>query len=293
MVIIVTYDRNAIDHPDAIMKPTAAAATSDDLELDVAPDAAASPAARPPLSRKDAARVAMLSGPILPTLIKLALPTMLVLIAQTAVNIAEGYYVGFLGTDALAGVAMVFPVFMLMTMMSNGGLGSGVASSVARAVGAGNREDADALVLHALVLAVVVGAAFMLGAIKGGPILYRALGGRAEALGAALQYSNYLFAGAIPVWIVNLQAAALRGSGNVRVPALVTLVGALVMIPVSPLLIFGFGPVPRLPLAGPGVAFGLYYCAAMLFLMRYMASGRAGLTFRVVPLRRALFADIL
>ena len=72
---------------------------------------------------------------------------MTVLVAQTAVNIAEAYYVGFLGTDALAGVALVFPVFMLMTMMSNGGLGSGVASAVARAIGAGRKDDADALVL--------------------------------------------------------------------------------------------------------------------------------------------------
>ena len=243
--------------------------------------------------RREAARAALLTGPVLPTLIKLALPTMLVLVAQTAVNIAEAYYVGFLGTDALAGVALVFPIFMLMIMMSNGGFGSGVSSSVARAIGAGRRQDADALVFHALVLAVIVGALFTLGAILGGPLLYRALGGRAGALDAALEYSNYLFAGAIPVWIVNLQAAALRGSGNVRVPAMVTLIGALVMIPVSPLLIFGFGPVPRLGIGGAGIAFGLYYCAAMLYLMRYMASGRAGLTFRFAPFQGRLFVDIL
>src|SRR6266478_4726153 len=240
------------------------------------------------LPRHDTTRAALLSGPILPTLTKLALPTMVVLVAQTAVNIAEAYYVGFLGTDALAGVALVFPVFMLMAMMSNGGLGSGVSSAVARAIGAGRKQDADALVL-----AVIFGALFTLGTIAGGPALYRALGGRADALDAALKYSNYLFAGAIPVWIVNLQAAALRGSGNVRVPAAVTLIGALVMIPTSPILIFGFGPVPRLGIAGAGIAFGLYYCAAMLFLTRYMASGRAGLTFRFAPLRAQLFADIL
>src|SRR5712691_2698656 len=209
------------------------------------------------LPRSDATRATLLSGPILPTLLKLALPTMVVLVAQTAVNIAEAYYVGFLGTDA------------------------------------GRKQDADALVFHALVLAVFVGALFTLGTILGGPALYRALGGKADALDAALKYSNYLFAGAIPVWIVNLQAAALRGSGNVRVPAAVTLIGALVMIPTSPILIFGFGPVPRLGIAGAGIAFGLYYCAAMLFLTRYMASGRAGLTFRFAPLRCQLFADIL
>ena len=74
----------------------------------------------------------------------------------------KAYYVGFLGTDALAGVALVFPVFMLMTMMSNGGLGSGVASAVARAVGAGRKDDADALVFHAIVLGVIFGALFTL-----------------------------------------------------------------------------------------------------------------------------------
>src|ERR1700744_2581817 len=244
-------------------------------------------------SESDQARPPTLTGPILPTLLRLALPTVTVLVAQTAVSIAEAYYVGFLGTDALAGVALVFPIFMLMAMMSNGGLGSGVASSVARAVGAGRHDDANALLFHAVVLAVIVGALFTLSAILGGPVLYRTLGGHGGALDAALRYSNYLFAGSIAVWVVNLQAAALRGAGNVRVPALVTLVGAMVMIPLSPLLIFGFGPFPRLGIAGAGVAFGLYYCGAMLYLLHYMASGRSGLTFRVVRLRGDLFADIL
>src|SRR6202020_87136 len=266
------------------------------VEIEPEESPAATPAHPTPaaaLGGNNSARTALLTAPILPTLLKLALPTMTVLVAQTAVNIAEAYYVGFLGTDALAGAALVFPVFMLMTMMSNGGLGSGVASSVARAVGAGRHQDANALLFHAIVLAVLVGALFTLAAELAGPLLYRILGGRGDALDAALRYSNLLFAGAIPVWVVNLQAAALRGAGNVKVPALVTLVGAIVMIPLSPLLIFGFGPIPRLGIGGAGIAFGLYYCGAMLFLLRYMASGRTGLVLRLVRLRSALFSDIL
>ncbi|NPU69044.1 MATE family efflux transporter [Bradyrhizobium sp. 83012] len=256
----------------------------------------ATPCPPPPDAQRTkaaAARAALLTGPVLPTLIRLALPTMTVLVAQTAVNVAEAYYVGFLGTDALAGVAMVFPIFMLMTMMSNGGIGSGVSSAVARAVGAGRNADADAIAFHAIVLAVIVGGLFTVTTALFGPALYHALGGRAGALEAALRYSNYLFAGAIAVWIVNLQAAALRGAGNVRVPALVTLVGALVMIPASPILIFGLGPLPGLGIAGAGIAFGLYYCGAMLVLLRYMASGRSSLHVRVTPLQLRLFADIL
>ncbi|MDA9434439.1 MATE family efflux transporter [Bradyrhizobium sp. CCBAU 51627] len=248
---------------------------------------------RPMATAADQRRAALLTAPILPTLFKLAAPTVTVLVAQTAVNIAEAYYVGLLGTDALAGAALVFPIFMLMAMMSNGGFGSGVASSVARAVGAGRKGDADAALFHAIVLAIIAGAVFTLGISLGGPALFRMLGGREGALDAAITYSNNLFAGAIPAWIVNLQAAALRGSGNVKVPALVTLIGAIVTIPASPLLIFGFGPIPSLGIAGAGLAFGLYYGAAMLFLLRYMSSGASGLRLHIVPLRAKIFGDML
>ena len=277
----------------APQKATARVSELDETSAATTPGPALESSRTESQTRSEETRAALLTAPILPTLLKLALPTVTVLVAQTAVNIAEAYYVGFLGTDALAGAALVFPIFMLMTMMSNGGLGSGVASSVARAVGAGRRDDADALLFHAVVLAVIFGGAVHARRVARRPVLYRALGGSGGALAAAITYSNYLFAGAIPVWIVNLQAAALRGSGNVKVPALVTLVGAIVTIPVSPVLIFGLGPFPRLGIGGAGIAFGLYYGAAMLFLLRYMASGRSGLTFRIVRLRAALFADML
>ena len=125
--------------------------------------------------RQTPARTTILEGPIVSTLVKLSLPTIGVMVAQTAVGIAETYYVGFLGTDALAGVALVFPLFMLMTTMSNGGLGSGVASAVARAIGAGQHEKADALAFHALVLAGIKGAVFTAGILAGGPWLYHAI----------------------------------------------------------------------------------------------------------------------
>ncbi|WP_394779318.1 MATE family efflux transporter [Undibacterium sp.] len=243
--------------------------------------------------RKMAARAAMLTGPIFPTLLKLAIPTMSVLIAQTAVNVAEAAYVGHLGSAPLAGVALVFPVFMLMTTMSNGGIGSGVGSAVSRAIGAGRRHDADVLVFHALVLALLFGLAFTAGAWLLGPSLYHAMGGENEALEAAVHYSAWLFSGAVPAWVVNLIASALRGSGNVKVPAIVTLTGAVILIPASPALIFGFGPIPRLGIAGAGIAFTAYYTVAALLLLRYMMSGRAGLVLKFGSLHASYFKDIL
>jgi len=148
---------------------------------------------------KSATRAALLTAPIVSTMTKLALPTIAVLAAQTLVGIAETYYVGLIGTDALAGTALVFPFWAMMAMMSNGGIGGGVSSAVARAIGAHRHEDADALVFHALALAVIMGATFFVGAIWMGPAIYTKLGGRDEALRVALRYSRFMFAGSIPI----------------------------------------------------------------------------------------------
>jgi len=235
----------------------------------------------------------ILAGPITPTMLRLALPTIVVLVVQTFVGVAETYFVSFLGTDALAGVALVFPVLMLMQMMSNGGIGGGVSSAVARALGASRSADADALVWHAIVLACAFGLIFTAVAILGGPILYRAMGGTGPTLTAALTYSGVVFAGSIPIWITALLSSALRGAGNVNVPALVILSGAVILVPLSPILIFGWGPFPRLGVAGGGAAVVIYYVLAALLLVLYLRSPRSLLRLRVVPLEGRLFKDIM
>jgi len=235
----------------------------------------------------------LLAGSIVPTLLKLAAPTVVVLVVQTFVSVIETYFVGFLGKDALAGVALVFPVLMLMTMMSNGALGGGAASAVARALGSGRRQDADALVLHAVVVASLFGLAFMFGVLGGGRVLYRLLGGSGDAIEAALQYSRFVFGGAVVIWVVNLLTATLRGAGQVRIPALVIFAGALIVVPLSPALIFGLGPVPQLGIAGAGAAVIVYYVLAGMALVAYMRSRHSPIKLVWVPLEWRLFKDIL
>jgi putative MATE family efflux protein len=273
------------------MTETASVATATDLRREFCASTGSTRAR--PVEPENLIREAILHGALLPTMLRLALPTVAVLLAQTTVGLAEAYYVSFLGTDAIAGVTLVFPVFMLMAMTSNGGIGGGVAAAVARAIGGERRDDADALAAHALVLAALFGILFTAGTLLLGPALYRALGGEGAALHAALAYSAWVFAGSVPMWIVNLLSAALRGAGNVRVPAVVTLVGAGVVVALSPALIFGFGPLPRLGIAGAGVAVGLYYAAAAVVLLHLMRSGRIGLTLKRVRLEARLFRDIL
>src|ERR1700746_4092159 len=95
--------------------------------------------------RYDPRTRALIEGPIAATLIRLAAPNVLVMLAQTSVGLVETYFVGMLGTDALAGVALVFPVVMLMQMMSSGAMGGGMSSAIARALGGGRGAGAEAL----------------------------------------------------------------------------------------------------------------------------------------------------
>ena len=235
----------------------------------------------------------VLSGPIVPTMLRLALPTIVVLVVQTLVGVAETYFVSFLGTDALAGVALAFPVVMLMQMMSNGGIGGGVSSAVARALGANRRADADALVWHAIILACIFGIVFSAAAILAGPFLYRAMGGAGSTLTAALTYSGVVFSGAIPIWITALLSSALRGAGNVKVPAFVIFAGAVILLPLSPAMIFGWGPFPRLGVAGGGAAVVIYYVLAALALVLFLRSRRSLLQLKISPLHGRVFKDIL
>lgn len=238
-------------------------------------------------------RADILQGPIARTLLSLSWPVLVVLALQTLVGVAETYFVSFLGTSAVAGVTLVFPVFMLMTMMSNGGIGGGVSAAVARAIGAGRVHDANALPMHALVVGVVFGACFSIAVWTGGRALFDLMGGRDEALANALLYANVVFAAAIPGWVANLLAAALRGAGNVRVPAIVTAVGAIATLILSPLFIFGWSFVPGLGVTGAGVALICFNVGSALVLGLYMLSPRTPVRLARTRLEWRLFNDIL
>jgi len=262
-----------------------------DTPLTGAPVAAPSPQTKP--AAMDPRTRMLLQGPIVPTLIRMAWPNVLVMGAQAATGLIETFWVGRLGTDALAGMALVFPGVMLMQMISGGAMGGGISSAIARALGGGRRAEADALVLHAVVINVLLGAVFSSLLLVFGRPLYRALGGEGASLEAALIYSNVVFSGSTLLWVMNGLASVIRGTGNMLTPALVICAGAILLVPLSPLLIFGFGPIPAFGIAGGGIALVLFYVGGTAVLGWYVLSGRNLVRFKIAPLRWPLMREIL
>ena len=235
----------------------------------------------------------LLEGPVAPTLLRLAAPNVLVMVLQAAVSTLDAVFVGWLGSDALAGVSLVFPLVMLMQTMSAGGMGGGVASAVARALGGGRRAEADALVVHALVIAVIMAAGFTLLLELSGPALYRAMGGEGAALAAAALYSRVLFGGALAYWLFNTLGSVIRGTGNMVLPASVMVGSGCLYLALSPALILGWGPLPRLGIAGAAAASVASFSLGSLALLGFLLSGRSLVRPRGLRLRWPLFREIL
>ena len=235
----------------------------------------------------------LLHGPLLPQLIRLALPTVAVLFMTTLLSVAETYFVSSLGLKAIAAASLVVPVMMLMTTVASAGIGGGVSSAVARAIGAGRRDEAESLAWHAAVIGAVGGGLFSLVVLLAGPALYRSLGGSGSSLDQAVLYSNILFGGAISFWMMLLLQAALRGAGNVKVPAMIIMGSAVAGLILSPALINGWLGAPRMGLAGAGVAQVLCSIAALAVVIVYMRSSSSTLRLRRYPLQRQHFKAIL
>jgi putative MATE family efflux protein len=237
----------------------------------------------------------LLTSPILPTLLKLALPNAAAMFGSTLVAVAETSYIGRLGIEPLAAIALVFPFVILTQMMSAGAMGGGVSSAISRALGAGDRARAATLALHAVIIGLLGGLFFTVVMLLFGRQFFALLGGRGGVLEQALQYSHVLFSGAISIWLVNTLASVLRGTGDMKLPS-TTLIGtAVVQIVTGGALGLGLAGLPQLGMRGIAAGQLIAFSLGAIFLAWVLVSGRSRLTldFRAFAFQRAMFVDIL
>lgn len=237
----------------------------------------------------------LLSAPIGWSLLRLAGPTTGLMVAQILVAVVDVYFIGLLGTDALAAIALVFPVQMLMQNIAYGGMGGGVASAMARALGAGRMADARALVVHALILGAALALLFTAFAWTVAPRLYALMGGVDQALRDAVAYSHVWFAGALLLWGSAVAGALLRGGGDAATPGLYGVAMSMVYVPMAGVLALGVGAWPGLGLVGLAIASIVTAAATTVLLARALWRGRLGFvpTLGGLRLQPRLFAEIL
>lgn len=195
-------------------------------------------------------------------MLRLALPTTLVMAVAAVSNVSYTWFVSRLGVDAIAAVSLVFPISLLAVTVMGGGIGSGSAAAVARALGAGRRELAAASAGHALVLSVAIGAAFGLVVVPLAPQIFALMGAKGGVLADATTFARIVFGGAFVTFLGGMFDSVLRGEGNARVPAIWATTSLALQIVVTPLFMFTVG------LGLPGAALAMIVCQGLTTLPR-------------------------
>lgn len=222
-------------------------------------------------------------GPVLPTLVRLSAPNLVALCSSAIITIAETAYVGRIGIAALAGVTLVFPLIMLMQMMSAGAIGGTISGAISRALGAGDTPRAEALAFNAAVIGLTAGLGFAALMWIAGPALYRAIGGNGEALAEAVAYSNIAAFGILGVWVTNTLASIARGAGVMTSPAMVLLAAGVLQIAVGGALAFGMGPFPQLGVTGVALGQAIAFTLSALVMLALLCNANARLRLRLNP----------
>ncbi|GLQ06540.1 MATE family efflux transporter [Sneathiella chinensis] len=233
--------------------------------------------ASPPAPRSDRLS-ALLSGPIAWPLLKMAAPNTLGFLASSVVAMAEMWYAGQLGTATLASFAFAFPMAMLMQMLSSGSIGGVVAASVARSLGANDRDRALQIVWHAIGFACLASAFFTAVFLIFGEVIFTAFGASGDNLKETMDYISVLFSGILLVWLFNTLSSLLRGAGDMRSPAVGMILMATLQTFAGGALSLGWFGIPSLGIRG--IAFGtlIAFGFGCVFLGVRLLSGKSGIT---------------
>ena len=227
----------------------------------------------------------ILEAPVLPLLLSLAAPNIGEAAARITFLTADALFVSWLGSDALAGVAVVFPLFLILQTATASGVGSGVSSAIGRALGAGEHARATSLAGVAVAIALLGAALTTALLLVAGPALYAAMGLAGRPLEMAILYGGVLFGGAGFVWLMNLLANVSRGAGNMMVPAFAIAIGEAFHLALSPALILGWGPFPALGIMGAALAALAAYAVGATVLILHLVSHQALVRLRLHAVR--------
>ncbi len=207
----------------------------------------------PPQAAPAKARRSLAEGPVFRHLMRFVLPMSLALSAMMLAGLIDAFWLGRLSTNALAAVSFAFPI-MFAVMSVSIGLSAGTVAAVSRVAAAGDHERLRRLAADAVLLSVVLVAVVSLAGFAASRLVFTAMGARGEILDLVTLYAQIWFLGNMFVVAPNIANAMLRAVGEAVLPSVMMTLSAVVNLVLDPILIFGWGPIPRLEVAGAALA---------------------------------------
>ena len=219
-------------------------------------------------------------GSILKSLITLALPVIFVNILQTAYQLTDTFWVGRLGTDAVAAVSISFPIIFFIISL---GIGLGVAGTILVAQYAGKQDQATVDYTSSQTLLMVILVSIVLGAIGYllSPAMTKLMTDDPNVITPAISYMEISFIGLVFMFTYMVFQSLLRGVGNVRTPMYIVLGTVLLNLVLDPLLIFGYGPIPAMGVTGAAISTIATQAIASIIGIGLLAGGKYGIKIKL------------
>lgn len=216
------------------------------------------------------------SGPIIKSLIGLALPIVFANIMQTAYQLVDTFWVGRLGAEAVAAVSLSFPVIFLLISLG-GGLGIAGTILVAQYKGKGDLKQVDYVSAQTLLLMVLTSIVMsVIGYFISAPVM-GLMGAEADVLPKAISYLQISFIGLTFMFGYFVFQSLMRGVGDVKTPMYIVMGTVILNLILDPLFIMGYGPVPGYGVSGAAIATILTQGIAAIIGLLMLFSGKYGI----------------
>jgi putative MATE family efflux protein len=217
-------------------------------------------------------------GSIMRQIVRLAWPAVGSMFLHTAMSITDAIWVGRLGADQMA--AVISSMFVIWIIYSLLGIAeTGTVAVLSRHYGAKNMER----VAHAGRQAVLLGLGFsiIVGALglAGSGFLFDIMNTTAVVKGYGVAYLRIIFAVTISIFMAELLNATFRATGDTKTPLIVGSISIGINLILDPLLIFGWGPFPRLEVIGAGIATASSYTLGLLLYLLVIKLGKLTFAF--------------
>jgi putative MATE family efflux protein len=219
-----------------------------------------------PNKDKDPGGNRMGTDPILPLIIKMSLPAMFSMFIQAFYNIVDSIYVSRLGESALSAVSLIYPI-QLLTIAIGVGTGVGLASLISRRLGEGRQKEADQTAAHGIFLALCSWVGFAVFGLFFSEMFAGAFSDDPLLIGPAASYCRIVSTGSFFIFAAINAERVMQATGNMILPMLCALSGAIINIILDPILIFGLFGAPAMGVTGAAIATVIGQFTAMVLAL--------------------------
>lgn len=212
----------------------------------------------------------LLTAPIAPMLKKMTMQVLVGMVTLMTFNLVDTFFIGLLGTEPLAAISFTFPVTFTIISLAIG-LGIGTSAIIAKALGAGQLEQAKQDGFGALILSFIMVVVLAYITYICTDLIFLSLGASNELLPLIHDYMDIWYVGAVFLMSPMVGNAVLRASGDAKTPSHIMAAGALINAVLDPLLIFGLGPFPELGMKGAAIASVIAWACGLFYVYYILA----------------------